>query len=49
MKYFYEIRNTKTNECGKACGRSFAEACKAQGWRAKDCRCVWKGSVAGAW
>ena len=40
--YFYEIRNTKTQECGKGIAKNFTEACKANGWKPQHCRCIWK-------
>ena len=49
MMYFYEIRNTKTQENGRGIAKNFAEICKSKGWRPQDCRCVWKAGVEAAY
>ena len=40
--YFYEIRNTKTQETAQVTAKNFATACRSIGWKPYDCRCVWK-------
>jgi hypothetical protein len=45
MMYFYEIRNTKTQETYETTAKNFATACKERGWKPRHCRCVWKASV----
>lgn len=42
---FYEIRNTKTQECFTAAARNFQEACRQNGHKPYECRCVWKASA----
>ena len=49
MMYFYEIRNTKTQENGRGIAKSYTEICKAKGWRPQDCRVIWKASVNAQW
>ena len=41
---FYEIKNTKTNETAQATAPNFANACRAQGWKPWDCKCVWSAN-----
>lgn len=41
---FYEIKNTKTQETAQTIAETFKAACKAQNWRPRDCRCVWKAN-----
>ena len=45
MKYFYEIKNTKTQETIESIAPNFATACQGVGWRSQDCKCIWKASV----
>ena len=45
MKYFYEIKNTKTQENSYTVAENFATACQHAGWRPQDCKCIWKASV----
>jgi hypothetical protein len=40
MKY-YEIKNRKTQETAQTTAKNFATACKANGWRPQDCKCIW--------
>lgn len=47
--YFYEIKNMKTQECGKGIAKNFAEVCKAYGWKPYNCKCIWKSSPEGAY
>lgn len=42
MEHFYEIRNIKTKENAQIIAPNFTIACELMGWKAKDCRCVWK-------
>ena len=49
MKYFYEIKNIKTQECGKGIAKNFAEICKVHGWKPQHCKCIWKASPEAAW
>jgi hypothetical protein len=49
MMYFYEIRNTKTQENGRGVAKNFAEICKAHGWKPQDCQCVWKAGANAAY
>lgn len=44
MKY-YEIKNEKTQENAQVTAATFSLACKAQGWRPQDCKCIWKASI----
>ena len=41
---FYEIKNVKTQETAQAIASSFANACKAQGWKPYQCKCNWKAT-----
>ena len=45
MKYFYEIKNTKTQETTENIAPNFATACQGAGWRPQDCKCIWKAKV----
>ena len=45
MKYFYEIKNTKTQETTENIASNFATACQGAGWKPQDCKCIWKASV----
>ena len=45
MLYFYEIFNLETFEHAQGIAHTFAEVCKAQGWKPQNCHCVWKASV----
>lgn len=49
MMYFYEIRNTKTQENGRGIAKNFTEICKSKGWKPQDCKCIWKAGVEAAW
>ena len=49
MMYFYEIRNTETQESGRGIAKSYSEICKAHGWKPQRCKCIWKASVEAAW
>ena len=40
MKY-YEIKNRKTQETAQTTAKNFATACKANGWKPQDCKCIW--------
>lgn len=46
--YFYEIRNTKTQETAQVTSKNFATACRSIGWRPYDCKCVWKANAENA-
>jgi hypothetical protein len=41
---FYEIKNVKTQETAQVTASSFANACKAQGWKPYQCKCIWKAT-----
>lgn len=45
--FYYEIRNRKTQSTAEATAKNFQTACKALGWKPRDCRCVWKASTDG--
>ena len=47
--YFYEIKNTQTQECGKGVAQNFIEVCKAHGWKPQHCKIIWKASPEAAW
>ena len=49
MMYFYEIKNTKTQETCEITARDFATACKQRGWKPQNCRCIWKASTEAAY
>ena len=49
MMYFYEIKNNKTQECGKGIAKNFTEICKAHGWKPQHCKCIWKASPEAAY
>jgi hypothetical protein len=42
--FYYEIRNTKTQETAQATAKNFATACRSLGWKPYECRCVWKAN-----
>ena len=42
MIYTYEILNKKTHEHSVQFGANFVEACKKVGWKAYNCRCIYK-------
>lgn len=43
--FFFEIRNVKTQQTAEVASKNFATACQSIGWKARECRCVWKSSV----
>jgi hypothetical protein len=45
MNYFYEIKNTKTQETTENIAPNFGTACQDAGWRPQDCKCIWKAKV----
>ena len=45
---FYEIKNTKTNECFQAIAKNFSTACRENGHKPNHCKCIWKASVENA-
>ena len=45
MMYFYEIKNTNTQETCEITAKDFATACKQRGWKPQNCRCIWKAST----
>lgn len=47
--YFYEIKNTKTNECGKGIANNFTEICKKHGWKPQHCKCIWRAEPEAAY
>ena len=47
--YFYEIKNIKTNECGKGIANNFTEICKKHGWKPQHCRCIWRAEPEAAY
>ena len=49
MMYFYEIKNTKTQEHGRGIAKNFAEICKSKGWKPQHCKCIWKAGVEAAY
>ncbi len=49
MMYFYEIKNVKTNEQGRGIAKTFADICKAHGWKPQNCRCIWKAEPEAAY
>lgn len=40
--YYFEIKNKKTNECAEAIANTMQQACTSLGWKAKDCKCVYR-------
>lgn len=42
MTYYFEIKNTKTNEAATATAKGMAQACASVGWNVRDCKCVYK-------
>ena len=46
MTYYFEIRNTKTNECATATAKGMAQACNLLGWKVRECKCVYRAEVA---
>ena len=42
--FYYEIRNTKTQETAQAIAKNFTTACRSLGWKPYECRCVWKAN-----
>ena len=40
--FYYEIRNTKTQEIAQVTAKNFTIACRSLGWKPYNCRCVWK-------
>ena len=39
---YYEIKNIKTQETAQTTAKNFSTACKEQGWKPSNCRCIWK-------
>lgn len=42
MTYYFEIKNTKTNECATAIASGMKKACEAIGWKVRDCKCIYR-------
>lgn len=42
--FYYEIRNTKTQETAQTTAKNFTTACRSLGWKPYECRCVWKAN-----
>ena len=40
--YYFEIKNTRTYECATAEGKGMAQACKAIGWKVRECKCIYR-------
>ena len=45
MTYYYELRNTRNNDCFTAIAKSTKEACAQHGYKAKDCKVIYKATV----
>ena len=43
--YYFEIKNTKTNECATATAKSMVQACKSIGWSVRECKCVYRANA----
>ena len=43
--YYYEIKNTRTQETAEVYGHSYQEACISKGWQPKNCRCIYRTEV----
>jgi hypothetical protein len=46
---FYEIKNKKTGEHGRAIAKNLAEQRKSKGWRPHDSQCIWSAICEGAY
>ena len=44
--YYFEIKNTKTNERASAIAKGMAQACNLLGWKVHKCKCVYRANVA---
>ena len=46
MTYYYELRNIRNNDCFTATAKNTKEACAIHGYRAKDCKVIYKAPIA---
>ena len=44
--YYFEIKNTKTDECASAIAKGMAQACDLLGWKVRECKCVYRANMA---
>jgi len=40
--YYFEIKNTKTNETATVTGKGMVQACKSIGWKVSECKCIYR-------
>lgn len=45
MMYYYELKNNKTGHCFTATAKNTKDACAQHGYKAKDCKVIYKTSV----
>lgn len=45
MMYYYELKNNKTGHCFTAAAKCTKDACAQHGYKAKDCKVIYKASV----
>lgn len=45
MMYYYELKNNKTGHCFTATAKNTKDACTQHGYKAKDCKVIYKATV----
>lgn len=45
IMYYYELKNTKTGHCFTANAKNTKDACAQHGYKAKDCKVIYKASI----
>ena len=42
MTYYFEIKNTRTNEIHQGYGSNMKAIATQANWKAKDCKCIYR-------
>ena len=45
MMYYYELKNTKTGHCFTATAKNTKNACAQHGYKARECKVIYKATV----